>query len=507
MFRKMDSFVCKTERWIKNKWAERNKHPLSSMIFFYSVIWIVLCLVLTVETYRSYMENAMRDWKSDWSASLQNAMREFEREASQPDFLCKDRTDQIAIQLKKLEELFGRDYGWPKSQPLNYPEQPYGLFQAKALNAPVVVDLKSFQVEGMCRLLSSTELLKKGAEHYGSRFSTIYIGRLMDPLKSEDLDGEKLNVDLLASRQGNVGDFASILRGDIYVNYYNVIPNSYSGEKIQIIVSCVIPGALSESGTSYLVRMLWVYLGIFLFFAAIIWVNYKRVHSAQAKSIFYRSLVNSMAHDLKSPLMVMQGYCENLKENVHTEKKDYYADQVLSNIQYLSTLMDRNLYHSRKREDLAEVTTPGTPPIYLTELVNAAIERNQDRLQEKNIHVIINGETSLAGDRETLSLVVENIIGNAAKYTPENGTIEITGTDYAFFVSNTAELSYGKNLQQLLNPLEMGDESRTAGSGTGLGLAIANGIIQGYGGKIKLSYDKKLKRFTCCVKLGRARWT
>jgi len=433
-------------------------------------------------------------------------MREFEREASRPYYLLEDRTEQIADQLKELKELFSRDYGLLNSQPFNYPERPYGLFQAIRANGIVIVDLKSLQGEQTFQLLSRSELLKKGIDRYGAEFPKIFQGRLPESIPYKDLDEEKLYIDLLKSQRGIFSEFISSLRGDLYVNYYNVISNSYTGETLEVIVSCVIPGALSEFGKTFLSRMIFVCFGIFLFFASIIFFNYRRIHSAQAKSIFYRSLVNSMAHDLKSPLMVMQGYCENLKENVHTEKKDYYADQVLDNIQYLNTLMDRNLYHTRKRESEEAEPMPATPDIYLMDLVNTAIERQQNLLQEKNIRVIRSGDTALAGDKETLSLVVENIIGNAAKYTLENGLIEISGTEYAFFVSNTTKLTYKKNLQQLLNPLEMGEESRTAGSGTGLGLAIANGIIQGYGGKIKLSYNKKANRFTCFVKLGRARW-
>jgi signal transduction histidine kinase len=45
----------------------------------------------------------------------------------------------------------------------------------------------------------------------------------------------------------------------------------------------------------------------------------------------------------------------------------------------------------------------------------------------------------------------------------------------------------------------MAADARTAGKGTGLGLSIANGIIQERGGRIKLSYNKRSKTFTCKV--------
>ncbi len=406
----------------------------------------------------------------------------------------------------------------------------------------------------LCRLLTEVEFFREGAENYYECLPELYWDRMARALYLDVDDSSRLSADLIEPRWGtgrkptdyfavwytkelepncaldfsnnsfsylmniNKGTYDgehpkhgiskpfSFFHGDLYVNYYNIVRNTYTGERMQIIVSCVVPGALAGEAKAFFLSMIWLYLVSFLFFAWLARINYKRFYSAQAKNNFYKSLVNSMAHDLKTPLMVMQGYCENLKENVRSEKKDYYADQVLNNIQYLNTLMDKNLYHSRKREALEQGSFAETTPIYLSQLVTDAVERNRDRLQEKNIAVFFSGETSMMGDRETLSLVVENLIGNAVKYSPENESIEIIGTEYAFIVSNIATLTYGKDLQQLLVPLEMGDESRTAGQGTGLGLSIANGIMQGYGGRLKLSYDKETKRFTCMVKIGRARY-
>ena len=404
--------------------------------------------------------------------------------------------------------------------------------------------------EGRCNLISEGELIVKGAENYGNRVSYAYFDRMgtalyldtqntscftVDLLKPTWVSGKKPEMDsyddflswyrqkfdrpfitasnnsftYLVRFDGSTGDKPNYgiskpfayFSGDLYVNYYNSFKNAYTGEQIRMYISCILPGALRWTAQVFLLKMIWLYLGILLFFAFLGWWNYRRIYSIRGKNQFYRSLVNSMAHDLKSPLMVMQGYCENLKENVHSEKKEYYADQVLTNIQYLNGLIEKNLYYSKQRENAENEGS--NEPIFLSELVKASVERNRKLLMEKNTPVLFSGETILAGDVETWSLVVDNLIANAAKYSYEDGKIEITGTGYGFSVINRAELSYGKNLQNLLDPLEMGDESRTAGKGTGLGLSIANGIVRGYGGRIKLSYDKMSKEFICQVRLKR----
>ena len=102
-------------------------------------------------------------------------------------------------------------------------------------------------------------------------------------------------------------------------------------------------------------------------------------------------------------------------------------------------------------------------------------------------------------DYQKIQQILYNLISNAIKYSFEGETIEVFGAIRYFTIKNKAELHYNKNLKHLLDPLEMGDESRTAGSGTGLGLSIANGIAQECGWRLKLSYDRKNKIFTCKV--------
>ncbi|MBO4781723.1 MAG: HAMP domain-containing histidine kinase [Lachnospiraceae bacterium] len=286
----------------------------------------------------------------------------------------------------------------------------------------------------------------------------------------------------------------SFLNGDVIVTFKANL-KALNGQEVYISFDCLIEDCLGAYRLKFFKDMLLIYFGAFIFFAILVIYAYKRFYSLQGKNRFHKALINSMAHDLKTPLMIMQGFSENLKENVHTEKREYYADNILENVNYLDSLIDKNLDFSKKKD----FDTAAEESVCLSGILNNTVMRYKKKLDEKKLTVVRIGDTEMKGDPEILALVTDNLINNAIKYSFENTQIDVLGKYRYFVVKNKAELNYDKNLQNLLAPLEMADDARSAGKGTGLGLSIANGIIQERGGRIKLSYNKKTKTFTCKV--------
>ena len=290
----------------------------------------------------------------------------------------------------------------------------------------------------------------------------------------------------------------SFLKGDVKY-FYNEKITDAAGKEYNIGLIFYVQGGLASCRSDLFEYMERYYLILFVIMGVLAWFSYRRLYSLGAKNGLYRSLINSMAHDLKSPLMVMQGFCENLAENVHKEKKEYYAEQVLNNANYLNELMDKNVNLSMKNAN-DEI---GDGHSYLTELIDIAEKRYEVRLLEKNLKITKTGESVFDIDPDYMSLIIDNLITNAIKYSLEGEKIEVIGRDDSFIIRNKAELTYNKSLRHLLEPLEMADSSRTAGKGTGLGLSIANGIVSECGWRMKLSYDKKKKIFSVMVILRR----
>ncbi|MBR5713007.1 MAG: HAMP domain-containing histidine kinase [Lachnospiraceae bacterium] len=308
----------------------------------------------------------------------------------------------------------------------------------------------------------------------------------------------------LLSKQIAIGDNLfnipfTFLPGDISFAYNEKLVDA-EGDKITIATRVLAPNALADTR-----KMLFTNMSAYgILLAAIITViamlRYRKLYSQRAKSEFHRTLVNSMAHDLKTPLMIMQGFGENLVENVHTEKREYYAGQILDNVKYLNGLIDKNLDLAKQKS--IEVNRVG---VFLMDIAENSQKRYEELLKEKKLTIKKIGDTYVHGDPTLLQTVMDNLIGNAVKYAPEGDEIVLQGETYNFRVVNKADINYGKNINSLLEPLEMGDESRLAGKGTGLGLSIANSIVAEHGWRIKLGYDKKNKIFAVNIKIPRSR--
>lgn len=285
--------------------------------------------------------------------------------------------------------------------------------------------------------------------------------------------------------------------GDVAAAYSEHFTDA-AGNESTMRVNAYLTGMLADQKGEVIARLLVYYIVLALLIALIAFIRYRRLYSLRAKNQFHKSLINSMAHDLKTPLMIMQGFSENLAENVHEEKREYYAAQIQENISRLNGLIDKNLDLAVRGEN--EIRNIG---FFVMDLVNDSEKRLGELLEQKKLTLKKIGDTRMHGDPELMQTVVDNLIGNAVKYAPEGDTITVYGDTYTFRVTNRASLTYGKNINQLLEPLEMGEESRTSGQGTGLGLSIANGIVREHGFRMKLSYDRKNHEFTCMIRIPR----
>ncbi|MCR5458844.1 MAG: HAMP domain-containing histidine kinase [Acetatifactor sp.] len=288
----------------------------------------------------------------------------------------------------------------------------------------------------------------------------------------------------------------SFMKGNLAYEYNEYIYD-VDGNTLRLNLGCVIPGELQNQIKYVIKKLMKTYVLTFLFLAFLGWLEYSTVYSLRAKNGFHKSLINSMAHDLKSPLMVMQGFGENLVENVHTEKKEYYAREILNNIHYLNELVDKNLDISRYEQK----TLDGQEKLLLMDLVDESQKRYADLLEQKKLTIEKSKNMILYADKALMKIVIDNLIGNAVKYSPEGEIIQVIAEESRFIVDNKADLHYRKNVKHLLEPLEMGDKSRTAGTGHGLGLSIANSIIKEHGWRLEVKYNKKTQRFQCIVKI------
>jgi two-component system OmpR family sensor kinase len=202
-----------------------------------------------------------------------------------------------------------------------------------------------------------------------------------------------------------------------------------------------------------------------------------------------RELVTHVSHDLRTPLTSLQGYLEtlSLKEGeLSEEDQKAYLQIALSHCRRLSTLVS----------ELFELTRLDSPDVAIRperfsmgDLVQDILEKFRLTAEEKRIRLrmqIQGGIPFALGDIGLIDRVLENLIGNALRHTPENGEITIEAkegdTGLTVRVSDTGCGIPPEKLSRLFDPVpEIAGDPGKNGEGAGFGLVIARRILELHG--------------------------
>lgn len=214
--------------------------------------------------------------------------------------------------------------------------------------------------------------------------------------------------------------------------------------------------------------------------------QYNREKYQYSLVLYQNNLIDVMAHDLRTPLMAMSGYAENLKEEGNADKRDYYIDAILNNTEHMGQIISRNL-------ELTKIGTEDIKKNYkkidAVKMIADSLEDYKPIFEEKKIAINIDGAWEIKGDEALLKTAFDNIASNMVKYVNEGGSIEIAAKGRLLSLSNTTTETF-KNPSKLWDPFTRGDESRSNQNGTGLGLAIAKGVFDKHRLKSRIRTDK-----------------
>ncbi len=211
--------------------------------------------------------------------------------------------------------------------------------------------------------------------------------------------------------------------------------------------------------------------------------------------------ISVAAHELKTPLTLIEGYAAMLRESLPAENDQERSELFLKGIdsgsKRLREIVDDMIDVSMIDNNLLSIRFQ---PIWLNrlfEVINMEVfPISQQRDLEIRFHSFEGSKEMTYGDGERLLQAFRNIINNAIKYTPDGGRIVIDGRMLPGFVEVTVtDTGIGINPEDLLVIFEkfgrLGNASlhstsktRFKGGGPGLGLAITKGIIEAHGGAI-----------------------
>ncbi len=209
------------------------------------------------------------------------------------------------------------------------------------------------------------------------------------------------------------------------------------------------------------------------------------------------SFISVAAHELKTPLTLIEGYTSMMADVAKGTQMDSLLTGVNTGIDRLRHIIDDMIDVSLIDNNLL---TLNFQPMWISHLVNLLQNELRKTITDRSQTLIINefpgSDMMIYADTERLYQAMHNVLSNAIKYTPDKGTItlngrllpgfvEITITDTGIGISPEHQSTIFEKFGQLgRTDLHSSGKTKFKGGGPGLGLSITRGIIEAHGGTI-----------------------
>ena len=211
------------------------------------------------------------------------------------------------------------------------------------------------------------------------------------------------------------------------------------------------------------------------------------VKELNATEVLQTDFVSNVSHEFKTPINAIEGYATLLQdgEGLSPDEQEQYVDKILFNTQRLSSLVGNILLLSRI--DNQAIPHKGAP-FRLDEQIRQAIVLLEPEWVKKDIEFDVEMEDiTIEGNENLLFHVWNNLIGNAIKFDPPNGLINIklhkSGGKAVFQIEDSGPGISDEGLKHIFDKFYQEDSSHKQ-EGNGLGLALAGRIVSLHGGSV-----------------------
>jgi len=195
-------------------------------------------------------------------------------------------------------------------------------------------------------------------------------------------------------------------------------------------------------------------------------------------------LAGSIAHEIKNPLISIQGFAKRIERTEDREKIERYARFIEKEADRLSQVLARLLAFSRMEE-------PRADPVDMNDIVDDTVLFMEHHLTRfKNVEIVVEKDPNLKpvrSDRIHIQQTVVNIVMNAAQAMPDGGKIRVsTGQDNTHAFISIADTGIGIKEEDLGRIFEPFFTTKEKEEGTGLGLSLCKKLIEANHGKIEV---------------------
>ncbi|WP_054246301.1 sensor histidine kinase [Rhodococcus opacus] len=206
-----------------------------------------------------------------------------------------------------------------------------------------------------------------------------------------------------------------------------------------------------------------------------------------------RQLLGDLAHEIRTPVSVLEAYMEALEDGVETLDADtiiMLRDQTRRLVRFSDDV--RSLSHAEESRTSIEPTSVDPAALLSTALAAAA-----DRYTAKQVSLTSRVPAHLPrlwADPERLGQVLGNLLDNALRHTPRGGRVEVTAQQrpelLVIEVTDTGDGISAEHLPHLFERFYRVDAARDREhGGAGIGLAIAKALVEAHGGHITARSD------------------
>lgn len=202
-----------------------------------------------------------------------------------------------------------------------------------------------------------------------------------------------------------------------------------------------------------------------------------------------RELLADLAHELRTPIATLDSFLEGVEDGVLPPSEDTWR-----------TMRDQTSRLRRLVKDVSSVSEAEERPLDLpdgrvdfADLAAEAVRAAEPGFREKGVALALSHPgtpPAVAGDRDRLREVLDNLFANALRHTPPGGQVEVRVTgrrgSVEVTVADDGEGIAAEHLPHVFERFYRADPARSrASGGSGIGLTIARALVQAHGGAIR----------------------
>lgn len=263
----------------------------------------------------------------------------------------------------------------------------------------------------------------------------------------------------------------------------------YLSRRLRRSVSEVASAATAVADGDYGIRVSPLRLGED--FDALAFAFNQMASRLQAVESTRQRLFGDLAHEIRTPVAVLEAYIEAIEDGVRTLTP-----------QTAAMLRDQTRRLVRFSDDVAALAKAEESAVSMSysfidvgRMVRRCAAASQERYGAKQValHVrLVDGLPRLWADEQRLSQVLGNLLDNALRHTPSGGSVELSSVGdrdrLAIAVADSGEGIAAEHLPRLFERFYRADAARDREhGGAGLGLAIAKALVEAHGGTISIT--------------------